>query len=143
MFCLEQIKLKSLKGYNCFDFVFKVGRKISNQDALMIVSKKNIEQLAHKNIEIVGEKTIFFGVTVPKKIAKKAVMRNRIKRLLRVSIIQYFNSIPNQDIQLKYLIFVWRQVPKHPALINLNDVYPTVEGLLNKYLKINKNGFAN
>ncbi len=138
---MGQIELKSLKGYNCFDFVFKVGRKISNQDALLVVSKKYIENLEIKNIAYNGRKTIFFGVTVPKKIAKKAVMRNRVKRLLRVSIINYFKALSqlDYDIQMKYLIIVWRKVPKHPALINLSDVSPVIDELLNKYLKININ----
>ncbi len=134
---MKQLKLSPLKGFNAFGYVFKKGRKISNNDALIVICNKEIDELIKKNNSYKDLNSILYGVTVPKKIAKKAVVRNRIKRLMRVSIIKYFQNLKiDYEIQIKYFIIVWRYAPKHPALINLDEVYPAIENLLNRYLKI-------
>ena len=129
--------LKPIKGFNAFGYVFKAGKKISNNDALMVVCKKEILEMQKKNNTSNCIDCIYYGVTVPKKIAKKAVVRNRIKRLMRESLRKYFNNLEGDfEIQIKYLIIVWKYAPAHPALIGFNNVYPAIESLLNRYLKI-------
>jgi ribonuclease P protein component len=71
--------LRSIKGYGSFDDIFKIGKKIRIDDAFAVVVY-NHNSGGFANVE---KHTIFYGVTIGKRIAKKAVIRNRIKRLIR------------------------------------------------------------
>ena len=77
---MSNIKIiKPLKGHNIFSDVFKVAYKKRSSKLLIAYTYYSKENSADN---------LFLGVSVPKKIVKKAVCRNRIKRLLRESIRQ-------------------------------------------------------
>ncbi len=117
-------KLESLKGRKAFDRLFNEGRKISGRKAWAVFLCR--AEMQHK-----GD-TMRFAVIAPKKFSKKAVVRNRIKRLLRESI--RLEAENHNELYLPHTIaFAWKEKGiKHPGLIRLNDVQPEVAFLLER-----------
>ena len=135
------IKLKPLKGYNAFAKFFKAGAKVYSKNAASVICfRGQCKDLNIKKIEpLFDSDVIFYGVTVSRKRAKKAVVRNRIKRLLRESLRQsienYIDDAGNP--QIKIIIITWTgETPQHPMLIRLDDVKPAVEEILKKADKL-------
>jgi ribonuclease P protein component len=120
------INIKPVKGHEIFAKIFSDGKKFGNAQLLSVFvfsdSNLKIRQKDYDNV-------FYFGVACPKKKAKKAVVRNRIKRLLRVSIrTLYLQRFSNENqCCFKYGVFIWNEAPKHPMLISLEDVLPKVE----------------
>lgn len=135
---MQKLVLKPLKGYNSFTKVFKAGKKIKTVNALGVFCKNECTDLEIES----NESTLIFGVTVSKKIAPKAVMRNRVKRLLRESIRKFFRN-KDQKPEYNVLVISWRYIPEHSKLLHLSEVFPQVEQLLlkaeNLYKKENTN----
>ena len=117
-------KLESLKGRKAFDRLFNEGRRISGRKAYAVF-------LCRAEIQHSSDK-MRFAVIAPKKCSKKAVVRNRIKRLLRESIrLEAENH--NESFLPHTIAFAWREKGiEHPGLIRLNDVQPEVAFLLEK-----------
>ncbi len=137
----SDIKLKPLKGYNAFAKVFKAGAKVYSKNAASVICfRGQCEDLKIKKSEpLFDNNVIFYGVSVSRKRAKKAVVRNRIKRLLRESLRQTIeNYIENTaDPQIKIIIITWTgKTPQRPTLIRLDDVKPAVEEILKKSDKL-------
>ena len=82
MSTLKRIQIKRLKGKSSIDFLFNSGR--------VIHSKRLFIRLINKS----GEGIYYSGVSVPKKLFKKAVDRNRIKRQMRLS----FEKLDNKQL---------------------------------------------
>lgn len=128
-------QLKSLKGKKTFDNLFTKGKKFSIKNCSVVVSFYNQTDFTDNPND---NRIIFYATIISKKIAKKAVVRNRIKRLLRESIRQLYkeNSIMFEGVY--QIAFIWKNAPKHPKLINLKDVKPIVNNILlvvNSYYK--------
>lgn len=171
------IQLHSIKGYNGFRKVYDVGMKFrsNNTSAIVVFSDvlfsemlERIHKFAdiHKNenrIENNNESNsnnyststsndfkhiIYYGVTIGKKVAKKAVVRNRIKRLMRESL-----RIAVKELEIKKLLPIEKIIisyyfaPKYPMQIGLNDVLPAVKNILKQaylyYSSINENNKNN
>lgn len=124
------IQLHSIKGYNSFSKIYKVGMKFrsGSASAVVIFSNTSID-FSDANNDF--KHIIYYGVTVSKKIAKKAVVRNRIKRLMRESL-----RIMIKELEIKKLLPIEKIIisyffaPKHPMQINLNNILPAVKNLL-------------
>lgn len=129
---MKTYRLQSIKGKKDFDLVFKNAKKFFEKDAAAFVCYKSAEILA----QVAGDDiiNISYAVTVRKKMAKKAVVRNRIKRLLRVSFRQVFDEIAakGQESAMSHIVIVWQNAPKHPGLINLDIVLPVARKLINR-----------
>jgi hypothetical protein len=82
------------------------------------------------------------GVTISKRNARRAVMRNRIKRLLREA---FRRSIDNYSIDgfcpFESVILSWKKPPEHPKLIRLADVESEVAEALGKAFDFYLNKF--
>ncbi|MCX7880692.1 MAG: ribonuclease P protein component [Ignavibacteria bacterium] len=74
---------------------------------------------------------IRFAVQVPKKTSKKAVVRNRIKRLLRESLRKVAKEmLPERFFLIESIFLLWRSTaPSKPYQIHLQDVLPNVSSL--------------
>ena len=152
------IQFYPIKGYNSFSKIYDVGVKFRSGSASCVVifsdeifteMPESVNKfLGISNCENNGESKnqtycnvhsnnckhiIYYGVTVSKRIAKKAVVRNRIKRLMRESL-----RIAGKEMEMKNffpikkIIISYHFAPKHPMQISLNDVLPAVKNLLER-----------
>ncbi len=130
---MVKLRIAPLKGHEAFPKVFKKSRKFTGKDAVLFV------QFGSPDTVEIGEdlfKTVFVGVTIRKKTARKAVMRNRVKRLLRVAfqnvLKEIFNeySQPDAPFPFKAFIAVWQAVPEQPKQLQLEHVEPVIRQLI-------------
>ena len=137
---LNELNLSPLKGFNSFNTVFKNGKFLYIENALLIICNKpcniSLKQLTNSS------NNILYGVSVPKKKFKKAVVRNRLKRLIRISIkhaLEELNKIYDiTDFQV--IVIIWRgPVVNAPNQVKLKDVEPYIYNGLKNYLKKNQN----
>lgn len=122
-------KLETIKGKKQFSNVFESGQRFFDNNSMAVVC------FASDSIETASEqcvRSIFYSVSVPKRNAKKAVVRNRIKRLLRESLHQYFQTESDNNFPISHISLVWRNAPLHPALIGLTQVKSEVFRLIEK-----------
>ena len=126
---MPDFKLQSIKGKKIFAQMYESGKRFSNGKAAAIVELCRQEEQQNPLL-------VSYAVICSKKTARKAVVRNRIKRLLRVSIRNLFATAQSDDLMLIGKIIVsWREAPSHPGMICLKDVEPVIEEL---FLKIEK-----
>ena len=128
------IYCKPIKGYNAFSDAFKVGIKLKTKCLFSsIVLNTSTDDEQH---------TILLGVTISKKIVKKAVIRNRVKRLLRTSFRLLLNEFDAIELKaINNIILVWKFAPQHPKEITLDNVMPAVKNILEQAFNLyKKNG---
>jgi ribonuclease P protein component len=102
--------LRPLKGYRSFEEVLRSGRRVTSGPLLLAAMPND------------GSSDVtFVGVGVPKRVAPKAVVRNRIKRLMRVSIRACLLESSTLHAGVR-VVLLWRSAPKHPSEIALADV---------------------
>jgi ribonuclease P protein component len=130
--------IKPLKGKKHFSDVFKHGIGFYEKPLKAIVCIK-----ANPCFEINCDDydTVFLGVAVSKRTAKKAVVRNRIKRLLRESVRHVVRERGNQSMMdLQSIILLWYYAPPKPSQISLKDVLPVVNKMFDRISDhLNKN----
>ncbi len=121
---MPDIKLKPLKGKKLFDELFKSGKRVNYKECSAVyLESKQINNPKSNRI-------IFYAVIISKKVAKKAVLRNRVKRLLRESLRMAFKEDENLFENLNQIALLWKAVPEKPYMLKLWDVYPTVREIL-------------
>lgn len=125
--------LKPVKGYNVFSDIYLNSVKFHTKNAMLSVTfSKSFSYETN------------FGVTISKKKAAKAVIRNRVKRLLRESIIKIIRDtdIFQYGFFFEIFIIVWKEKVYNPKDIDLKTVFPEIRELFNKankyYNEINK-----
>jgi ribonuclease P protein component len=138
------VQFRSIKGYSSFSKVYSAGKKFrSNSATAVVIFNDEFPSYSNTN-EKLANYIIYYGVTVSKKVAKKAVIRNRIKRILRESLrIEAKKSDAKKLFCIKKIIISYYFAPKHPMQISLNDILPAVRNILEQaYLhyenKLNK-----
>lgn len=104
----KEYNLVPLKGWKAFDKVFKQGKISGSKKITVAITRSDTDMLQ-------------FGVGVSKKICKKAVIRNRIKRLIRESLRQ-INKEKGLPLELEKIIIFWKDIPESAHKIKLNDV---------------------
>ncbi|MGE5480166.1 MAG: ribonuclease P protein component [Chloroflexota bacterium] len=109
--------LKPLKGKKNFDALFKEGVKFRSGPLFAVFLRASSDTVS-----------LNFVASVSKRTAKKAVVRNRIKRLLRES----FRKLNSQgafdfDGAPAALFLSWQLAAKKPSEVSLKDALPAVE----------------
>jgi ribonuclease P protein component len=126
---MQKIKLMPLKGFESFKRIFENGKKFYDVNSYTVFKFKSGE--ADKFTDI-GK--CYFGIAVSKRTSKSAVIRNRLKRILRVAVKQAFADTLSDKtgMNLESIIVSWKKAPKHPALIRLGDILPEIRNLFIK-----------
>lgn len=101
-------------------------------------SKDNIsEELKTETKQSIGK--IRFGVTISKRVAKQAVVRNRVKRLLREAVRQIIKEQYFEErFDFDEIVFVWKINPIKASMIRLEEVKTNVEYLFKKIVSEKK-----
>jgi ribonuclease P protein component len=120
--------LAPLKGYNSYKVIIEQGSKVRT---------RNFIGFFVKGIDTTKTK---FGIAVPKRYAKKAVVRNRTKRLVRESLIHLVQNDINKVLAFeKFIIIRTEKLPPHPKLIQLSEIEPEINKLFERALEaVNK-----
>ncbi len=128
-------KLETIKRQKEFEFLFENGKRFSSCSLRAVVLPKTATELENEKC------TIRYAVQVSRKVTKKSVVRNRIKRLLRESLRKISKEEMKDKIYIfKYIFLNWLTAPKRPCEIHLSDVYPLTYSVLNEaYLYFAKN----
>jgi len=119
-------KLVAIKGKAKFDELFKNGIKFRNRDCNSLIKfVTDAKEFNPNDIRV-----IFYAVAISKKTAKKAVIRNRIKRLLRESLRQLLKEEITLFESISHIIVIWRWAPSSTGLISLSEVKQSVKNIL-------------
>ncbi len=125
----SRISCRPLKGFGAFEEILRSGRRVTSGPLSLTAESKqpSIDSAA----------PILVGVTIAKRIAPRAVMRNRVKRLLRESARQQVSVRTHElhELGIGRLIFIWRQAPSSPMKLRLADVAPHMTEALDKLLR--------
>jgi len=107
--------VRPLKGYRSFEEVLRSGRRVTSGPLLLAILPNQTD-----------EAQAYLGVGVPKRIARKAVVRNRIKRLMRVAMRSAYQRY-EMELAGRRIVCLWRHGTDHPAEIHLAAVEHHVE----------------
>ncbi len=110
-----------LKGWQVFSKTFDKGLKLRSKYILMSVVFSSLKNTDQK---------IYFGVGISKKVAKKAVVRTRVRRLLRESL---FNlEAEGRLAGIDKIIIFCLVAPKYRMGLKMADVKDEISYLLGK-----------
>lgn len=137
----EIINLKSIKGFGVFDIIYKNSIRVHSQNlTLAYLKPKKVQELnLIPNSQNEGL-TIYFGATIGKKNTKKAVSRNRTKRLIREALAIFhintqieYNILSNR-LNKAFIVISARYKLNNPKEISLNEIQIEINQLLDKIL---------
>ncbi len=122
------VKLETLKKRKAFERLFDEGTRIYGRKAYAVaICSQNCNNI---------EKILTYAVLVQKKNSRKAVVRNRIKRLMRESIRHVVLKAGNRAMP-SVIAFSWKEKGiEHPAMISFQDVYPEIESLFFRVVRL-------
>ena len=87
-------KAMRLKGHRSFDYIHKNSVKYYGKLMTLKVARSNPKILnSHKNIHSLNNFKI--AITISKKVSKKAVVRNKIRRILQAGLLKNFSKENN------------------------------------------------
>ncbi|GEM_PF-657828 len=136
---MKNLNYSPLKGFNSFSKVFSISKKFRSEQLLIGICYKPTDILVRGKSP--DQNKIYVGISVPKKYFKKAVIRNRIKRLIKESFRAYIKDANKIDelskVQIITINWYGRSVTKVKD-IKLNDVRTPIFKMLDKILHINE-----
>jgi ribonuclease P protein component len=112
----------SLKGKKRIAETFRYGKRFS-MPAATLIAVFSRDNAVPEIIEVL--------VVVKKKTAKKAVVRNRVRRLVRECIRQMFGT-NKQKVHCETMVVIWNSAPKRPSLLRLHDVHTILRPLFER-----------
>ncbi len=123
------LHLKALKGYQSINDGYKHGIKFQSSYATanIVFKEKKADKISPETKQ---HSIIYFAVIIGKKISKKAVIRNRIKRLMRESLKQLSQKFYEDITCIEQIIISYHFAPKHQQLIKLKNIMPAIEDIL-------------
>jgi ribonuclease P protein component len=142
------VHVSPLKGFEAFSALFQRGIKFSAGRLSAFFVFRPLARTESSTIILPATLTIECGVT-SKRRTRPAVMRNRVKRLLRETLRQTFAHFPLR-LQLNSegirepraiemipitCVVVWQEIPAHPQQLQFKDVQADVALLYEKILR--------
>lgn len=125
-----------LKGFNSFKKAYELSKKYRFDRVFVAVCTKNTDLLIKGRNP--SPNKIYVGISVPKKSFKKAVVRNRIKRLIRVAMRKFIKiNQSNENLRKFQVILITWMGPKINNLrqIKLIDVETALFNSLDTLIK--------
>mgnify|MGYP002783568114 FL=1 len=136
----HRIGIQPLKGHGAFDLVFEHGARFAYRGVTGFLLFRHTLQTSEKSglseldrFRAVPADTLLVGVSA-KRRTRPAVMRNRIKRLLRTSVQKALwdaGSLPfdmqREPCPIVAIVLICNIVPAKPSLLHLTDIQPLVE----------------
>lgn len=118
----------SLKGKSRIAGIFRTGRRFSSPQATIMAISGGEGRIAG-SIEIMA--------VIRKKTARKAVIRNRIRRLVRESLRHFVAEYTDtgREFPVRAIIVIWNTAPAHPALLRLDSVMAVLRPLIERACK--------
>ena len=87
-------KAMRLKGHRTFDYIHKNSVKYYGKLMTFKIARSNPKILiSHKNIYSLNNFKV--AITISKKVSKKAVVRNKIRRVLHEGLLKNFSQVNN------------------------------------------------
>jgi len=99
-----------LKGYKCFDLLHRSGQRYHGDFMLIRVVRAKVHLLS-SSCKISNYKTCRFGVAISSKVSKKAVVRNRLRRILHQHLRERLGGLDNHEDK-------WALLSLKPASLN-------------------------
>ena len=121
-------KAMRLKGHRTFDYIHKNSVKYYGKLMTFKIARSNPKILiSHKNTYSLDNFKI--AITISKKVSKKAVVRNKIRRILHADLLKIFSQVNNHKpywllVNLKAGIFYNKiKLLKNLNTLSLSQVY--------------------
>lgn len=114
--------MKPIKGKLLFDGIFRRSKKIANKTIAAYIVFDGKQERKRRNSSKI--KTLNYAIMVKKRYVKKAVTRNRIKRLCRVATREIFAEMPDEKLlsSIKYIVLTWGKIVDKTKDISLDEV---------------------
>lgn len=114
--------MKPIKGKLLFDGIFRRSKKIANKTIAAYIVFDGKQERKRRNSSKI--KTLNYAIMVKKRYVKKAVTRNRIKRLCRVATREIFAEMPDEKLlsSIKYIVLTWGKTVDKTKDISLDEV---------------------
>lgn len=127
------MRLQPLKGYDAFGNVFRTGRRFSNgKVTALVVFRPPVSVSELPTNPTTEQQIVYFGVTARKR-TRPAVLRNRMKRLLRESMRQIAGQYDStKPCPFREIVVIWNAVPPRPSLLGLETVLVAVRDVLER-----------
>lgn len=118
----RRIIMKPIKGKLLFDGIFRRSKKIANKTIAAYIVFDGKQERKRRNSSKI--KTLNYAIMVKKRYVKKAVTRNRIKRLCRVATREIFDEMPDEKLlsSIKYIVLTWGKTVDKTKDISLDEV---------------------
>ncbi|MCX8055155.1 MAG: ribonuclease P protein component [Ignavibacteria bacterium] len=115
-------RLATIKKQKRFQEVFANGKKFSTSNLFVVIECNEV-----------SANPLEYAVVASKKVSKRAVVRNRVKRLLREVLRQYVHLLLAGNINISAIILFWRTPVAKPSLIRLTDVFAEFMIIVEKF----------
>lgn len=126
---MPSIRLATIKRQKRFQEIYLKGKKFSTSNLFMVIECAETETRA-----------IEYAVVASKKVSKRAVVRNRVKRLLRECLRLNIHLLLEDGVNISGIILYWRAPVEKAGLIRLADVVLEYLKIVEKFkLTISKN----
>ena len=119
-----------LKGYRCFDYIYKEGKRFYGNSMVLRTSNSNPNLVPKKN-NFQQEKSLKCAISISNKVSKKAVIRNRLRRLFHQHLSYRLSKIKlNQEVWA-FISLNPNSIKKEPTkLLNECDKLLSKAGLI-------------
>ena len=116
-----------LKGYKCFEFLYKEGKRFYGRSMVLRVAKRQ-PKLEPRNHKEILQHSIKCAISISNKISKKAVVRNSLRRLFHNHLtLRLSNTTQIQNGN-------WAFISLKPKLMNPSFIYVEIHWAFNLIL---------
>ena len=104
-------KQMRLKGYRCFNYIYKEGKRFYGNSMVLRITNSNPNLLTKKN-NFQNPNYLKCAISISNKVSKKAVVRNRLRRLFHQHLSVRFSKI-------KFGKEIWAFISLNPSCMKM------------------------